>query len=184
MGLKKTRETIARLAKQAMGDPHHPAKKHHFKPGHETWNKGMNWDSGGNSHKTRFKPGDKPHTTLPIGAYRLVHESSTGRMVAEKKTSDAKGSNSKRWTPVARLVWEAAHGPIPARNLVVFKPGRFTNVPDEITADMLECIDRKEHMLRNHPRSKSPELAKLVQLKGAINRQVNRIAREHAESNP
>ncbi|MNR62573.1 hypothetical protein D3C85_1846370 [compost metagenome] len=56
-----------------------------------------------------------------------------------------------------------------------------TNVLEEITADRLECITRGENAERNHPRARSPELAKLVQLKGAITRQVNRIAREHEE---
>jgi hypothetical protein len=54
-------------------------------------------------------------------------------------------------------------------------------VEADITADKLECISRAQHAHRNHPRNKSPELAKLAQLKGAITRQVNRINREHEE---
>ncbi|KYZ79032.1 hypothetical protein PTBPS01_03975 [Burkholderia pseudomallei] len=57
----------------------------------------------------------------------------------------------------------------------------FTNKLEEITLDRVECISMAENARRNHPRSKSPELAKLVQLKGAITRQVNRIAREAKE---
>jgi hypothetical protein len=85
---------------------------------------------------------------------------------------------ARRWTPVARLVWKEANGPIPEGHIVVFKPGQRTAQLELITVDRLECIDRAEHARRNHPRSKSPELARLVQLKGAITRQVNRIARE------
>jgi hypothetical protein len=91
---------------------------------------------------------------------------------------------TRRWKAVHRLVWEAANGPIPAGHIVVFKPGTKTVAEAEITADKLECITRTENLRRNHPRNKSPELGRLVQLKGAITRQVNRIAREHAESNP
>ena len=53
-----------------------------------------------------------------------------------------------------------------------------TNVLEEITVDRLECISMAENAQRNHPRSRNPELARLVQLKGAITRQVNRIAKE------
>ncbi|MFD1839535.1 hypothetical protein [Paracidovorax cattleyae] len=70
---------------------------------------------------------------------------------------------------------------MPDGHICVFKPGQRTTVLEEITADRVECISRAENARRNHPRNKSPELAKLVQLKGAITRQVNRIAREAKE---
>lgn len=181
MGLKKTRATIAAMARAALCDPAHPAYGTRFQPGIVPWNKGTKFDSGGRSHETRFKPGDKPHTTLPIGAYRCVRETSTGRVVLEQKTSHSTGANHKRWTPVARLVWQAAHGPIPPKHIVVFKSGMHTHALEDITPDRLDCISRAEHAKRNHPRTKNPELGKLVQLKGAITRQVNRITREHAE---
>ncbi|WP_237736750.1 hypothetical protein [Delftia acidovorans] len=60
----------------------------------------------------------------------------------------------------------------------MFRPGHRTTQEAAITADRLECISRAENARRNHPARKSPELAKLVQLKGAITRQVNRIAKE------
>jgi len=66
---------------------------------------------------------------------------------------------------------------------VRFRAGMFTNVLEEITLDRLELISRAEHARRNNPMSRDPEYARLVQLKGAITRQVNRIAREHKERN-
>ena len=65
--------------------------------------------------------------------------------------------------------------------MVVFRPGMFSNKLEEITLDRVECISMAENARRNHPRMRDPELAKLVQLKGAITRQVNRIAREAKE---
>ena len=59
--------------------------------------------------------------------------------------------------------------------------GMKTAVEAEVTADRLECITRAENAHRNHPRNRDPELGRLVQLKGAITRQVNRIAREAQE---
>ena len=88
---------------------------------------------------------------------------------------------ARRWVAVHRLVWEAANGPIPEGHVVGFLPGRRSNVLEKITLDALELISRGELARRNHPRSRDPDLAKLVQLKGAITRQVNRIAREAQE---
>lgn len=147
-----------------------------IKPGHIPWNKGMAFDSGGRSHETRFTKGSKPSNTLPVGSLRMSKDG-----YLERKIGEAGGSPSNRWKSEHSLVWQKANGPIPRGSIVVFLPGRKTAVLEEITADRLECISRAENARRNHPRSRSPELARLVQLKGAITRQVNRIAREAQE---
>ena len=72
-------------------------------------------------------------------------------------------------------MWEQANGPTPPGHIIVFKPGSRTADPEQITLDRLECISRAENARRNHPRNVSPEFAKLAQLKGAINRQLNRM---------
>lgn len=156
------------------------SKSRRFQPGLIPWNKGTNWTAGGRSPQTRFKPGQKPCKTQPIGAYRLVNEK-TGRVHLEQKTSDESGANNKRWTPVSRLVWIEANGPIPDGHIVTFKKGMSTAILEEITIDKLECISRGQHANRNHPRNENPELSKLFQLKGAITRQVNRIKKEANE---
>nr|WP_315206812.1 hypothetical protein [uncultured Albidiferax sp.] len=113
---------------------------------------------------------------MPVGSYRINSDN-----VLELKVNDLPGANHVRWHPVARLVWIKANGPVPANHIVVFKAGRATTVLERITPDAVECISRGENARRNHPRTKSPELAQLVQLKGAITRQVNRIHREAQE---
>lgn len=123
----------------------------------------------------------KPPNTRPIGTLRII-TSNGGIKQLERKVSNASGPSHLRWKAVPRLVWEAAHGPVPHGHLVVFKPGMKTLVEAEITIDKVECITRAQNANRNHPKNKSPELAKLVQLKGAITRQVNRINKEHATS--
>lgn len=147
-----------------------------FKSGEEPWNKGLSYDTGGRSVETRFKPGHKPCTTLPVGSYRLNPD---GHL--QRKVGEASGNNSKRWRNVAELVWVQAHGPVPPKHIVIFKPGMRSAVLEQITLDRVECISLAENARRNHPRNKSPELAKLVQLKGQITRQVNRIHREAKE---
>ena len=153
-----------------------------FKPGHKTWNEGVKGSTGlhENCRKTQFKPGQKPHTTQPVGSYRVNVTKGIPRL--ERKMNDNPGPNHVRWIPVTRLVWEQHHGPIPQKHIVIFKDSRLaTVVLEEITVDKLICITRAQNAARNHPSSRSPELAKLTQLKGAITRQVNRINREHAQ---
>lgn len=145
-----------------------------FKPGFTPWNKGRQFDSGGRSHETRFQSGSRPHTWLPVGSYRIT----TTDQALERKVCDVPGASHKRWTPVARIVWEQAHGPIPHGHLVVFKPGQKTNVLEQITPDRLECITRGQNAQRNSMHNQGPEMARLHQLKGQITRQVNRITRE------
>jgi hypothetical protein len=151
-----------------------------FQPGAAPWNKGTTYMPGGRCKDSQFKPGQKPTGTMPIGSLRVVTDK-TGRQHLERKTSDTPGANNLRWTPVARLVWTAAHGPVPKGSLVVFKKGMHSIALEDITIDKLECITRAQNADRNHPNRSNPELAKLVQLKGQITRQVNRIAREQQQ---
>lgn len=150
-----------------------------FQPGQNPWNKGRKgWQAGGRSHETQFTTGMEPPNTLPLGSLRVV--TLKGLSQLERKIGTASGPNHMRWKSVHRLVWEAVNGPTPPGHIVVFKPGMRTLVEADITIDKVECISRAQNAQRNHPRNKSPELAKLYQLKGAITRQVNRIAKEAA----
>ena len=154
-----------------------------FQPGQESWNKGKKGLTGVQEacKATQFKKGEMTgaaqHNYLPIGSYRITRDGYLER----KFTDDPSLFPARRWMGVHRLVWQAANGPIPAGHIITFRAGQRTAVLELITADRLECISRAEHARRNHPRNTSPELAKLVQLKGAITRQVNRITREHTE---
>ena len=149
-----------------------------FKPGSPPWNKGKPGLTGHhpNTQAHQFKPGRKPEEArnyLPIGSERLNHDG----VLERKMSDDTSVYPARRWTPVHRLVWEAAHGPVPRGRVVVFKPGQRTAVAGEITLDRLECITRRELIQRNSVHRR-PELAGIYQLKGAITRQVNRINRE------
>lgn len=151
-----------------------------FKKGHIPWNKGINFDPGGRCAETRFKKGQMSgaaqHNYVPIGTLRI---SRGGYYLERKMTDDPYLKPTMRWTAIHRLVWQDAHGPIPAGHIVVFRPGMKTVVESEITVDRLECITRAENLRRNGA-YRDPELGKLYQLKGAIARQVNRIRKESA----
>jgi HNH endonuclease len=188
LGLRKSAEYMAsdRSGRVQRGKQHPSMVASQFKPGMTPWNKGLHWDSGGRSHETRFKPGQllgaAQHNYVPIGTLRIGSKS---KLLERKVTDDPSLYPARRWVPVHRLVWEAAHGPLPAGHIAVFKPGQFTNVEGDITLDRLECITRAENMRRNSCHTRMPvEVARLMQLKGAITRQVNRINREHREQHP
>lgn len=165
----KRSEKSGRLAPGRLDDRHRSGQ---FRPGLVPWNKGKPYQAGGRSAETRFKPGQRGSNWRPVGSYRINSEG-----YLDLKVSDT-GYPPRDWKGVHRIVWEQAHGPAPEGHVVVFKPGQRTNVLELLTLDRLECISRAENARRNHPNNRSPEYARLVQLKGAITRQVNRIARE------
>lgn len=166
----------------ARNDPRMVATR--FKPGQKAWNEGVKGSTGlhDNCRKTQFQPGQKPHTWVPVGSYRI----NTGKGVPrlERKMNENPGPNHVRWIPVTRIVWEQHHGPVPPKHIVVFADSKkATTVLEEITVDKLICISRAQNAMRNSLYSKSHELGRLAQIKGAITRQINRITKEHKEQN-
>lgn len=137
-----------------------------FKPGHTTWNKGMKGLHIGGI-ETRFKPGNRTGKARdayqPIGTERISKEGYLQRKINDDLPLQA------RWRAVHQLLWEEAHGPIPDGHAVIFKDGDKQN----IALDNLECISRAELMRRNSYHRYGEEIARLVQLKGAITRQIN-----------
>ena len=148
-----------------------------FKKGLTPWNKGAQYQPGGRCAETQFKPGNRPHTWVPIGSYRI---DKTGTL--QRKVSDDPGGPHKRWRSVHELVWIERHGPVPRGCVTVFKPGQKTADLQQITIDRIECITRAELMRRNSAWTNlPPEVARLVQLRGALNRQINRITRKQQD---
>jgi len=163
LGLKKSAEFMAAS----------PAR---FQAGSVPKNKGLKgWQAGGRSAETRFKPGRAAHEYaryVPIGTLRIGAD---GRL-ERKYTDDQNLVPAQRWRGVHREVWEAAHGPIPPGMVVRFRDGMATVALEEITPDRLMCVTQQENMRLNSSWSKYPvEVARLIQLKGTINRQVRRI---------
>lgn len=170
--LRKSPEFMAKVRKEASAKQ----KETRFKPGQKAWNKGTRFIAGGRATETQFKMGQRPINYVPVGGYRLK-DYRNGNFYWEKKISDIPGARYKNWKMVSHIVWEEAHGPIPKGNIIAFKEGMKTNKLEEITVDRLECITRKENAQRNNPWRKDRELGQLYQLKGAIKRQINKIAK-------
>ncbi|WP_175770341.1 HNH endonuclease signature motif containing protein [Burkholderia anthina] len=153
-----------------------------FVKGMESWNKGVKGSSGNhpNCRHTQFKAGrsaDEARNYVPIGTEKVNRD---GYLI-RKITDDPTLAPVRRWEAVHRLVWIAANGPIPDGHVVCFLRDRYTTEAAKITIDALELVHRRELARRNHWTNNDPEVARLYQLKGAITRQVNRIAREAKE---
>lgn len=179
LGLKKSEKYLASPSACRLRRGDKVGAAHRFLPGHVPANKGIKgWQAGGRSAETRFKPGNSPHTELPVGAYRFEHKTGT----LQRKIGTAKGSNSKRWRGVHELVWIAAHGPVPPGHIVIFKPGQRTTVLEEITLDRVECVSLAENMRRNSYHNRYPkEIGLAIQARGALIRKINRAERAQQE---
>ena len=151
-----------------------------FQPGVPSWNKCVKGRVGVQEgcRATQFKKGGMTgaaqHNYVPLGSLRITKDG-----YLERKMNDTHPTPARRWIAVHRLIWEAAHGEIPQGHLVVFRPGRKTTELANVKLDELELVTRAENMLRNSVHTKyPPEVARLVQLRGALTRQINSKAKE------
>lgn len=139
-----------------------------FPKGNEPWNKGTHFTAGGRSAETRFKPGERRGVAVrlykPIGSERISKDG-----YLERKINDGMPLQ-KRWRAVHIIEWEAINGPLPAGHAIVFKDGDKNNRHP----DNLELITRAELMRRNTIHNYPKEIAQLVQLRGAVSRQINK----------
>jgi len=183
-GIRKSAEYLASdcAARIQRGKQHPNMIASRFKAGQRSWNKGLKGVVGVQEgcRATQFKKGQMSgaaqHNYVPIGTLRVNADG----MLERKVTDDPALVPARRWTPVARLVWQEQRGPIPAGHSIVFKRGMATTVLDEITVDKLECLSRSELMRRNSIHNYPPELARLAQLRGALDRQINARERQQA----
>lgn len=170
LGLRKSAAFLAseRSGRVARGQQDPRLRATQFKPGLVPWNKGVAYTAGGRSAQTRFKPGSVPHTWQPVGSLRVNADG-----YLERKVTDT-GYTPHDWVGLHRLAWIEAHGPVPAGHVVVFKPGRKTTELELITLDAVELLTRAELMARNSTHNLPKPLADLIQLRGALNRQINK----------
>lgn len=162
LGLKKSRELVRAEAVKRLTGPRSVACR--FQKGLTPWNKGTHYVAGGRSPETRFKEGHKPQTWKPIGAERIDKDGYLVRKVADT------GVKRDDWKLVHVHVWEQANGPVPAGHALVFKDGDKQN----IALENLELVSRVELMRRNTVHRLPKELAEIAQLRGVLNRQINK----------
>ena len=118
-----------------------------------------------------FLPGAMPQTWRPVGSERRDKD---GHLM--RKVSDTR-SKHLDWQLVKNITWRAHFGDIAPGLFVICKDRN----PDNFAPENLALVSRAENMRLNSFRTRYPELAKLYQLKGAINRQINRIKKHHEQ---
>lgn len=176
LGLHKSDKFFASQESGRMQKGDKRGESTRFQSKQEAWNKGVSYMPKGRCADGWFKDGHKPHTWQPIGSYRVTKDGTL-----QRKVSDQPGPNNKRWRSVHELVWIEANGPVPQKHIVVFKPGCRTVTLEEITLDKVECISLAENMRRNTVHRLPKELAALVQLRGAVQRQINKRTRHEKQ---
>ncbi len=111
-----------------------------FRKGQTPWNKGRHFDSGGRSAETRFKPGQKPHTWVPVGSTRVTKDG-----LLQRKVTDT-GCTPRDWKSEHLLVWEKHHRrPVPKGHIVRFRDGDRRNFAPE----NLVLVSRRENAVIN-----------------------------------
>ncbi len=150
---KKQYQRIVHKHRSAAG------KQTGFRPGHETWNKGMKGLRYPGSAATQFKPGQmrgmaaRKYKAVGSITVRADRDLTTGlkprrpRFFRFIKVRDD-GPPKARWIPLAQYLWEKTHGPVP--------PGMFVGHKNNDTMDdglhNLILVDRRGHMLRLYDR--------------------------------
>lgn len=130
-------------------------------------NKGLRrpgWYSG-RMRETQFKKGNVSRRWEPqvycVGALRVNADGYLEIKVRE---------GSRSWVGMARFCWESERGPIPKSHVI--RP--VNGDPDDTRIENLICVSRGA-LLRDNYHDRYPvELRRLVQLRGALNRQINR----------
>ena len=91
-----------------------------FPKGLTPWSKGMKGLSFPGMEATQFKPGNVPHTWVPIGSERITKDG-----YIQVKIQD--GKKQKNWRGKHILIWEAANGPLPEGHAIIFGDGNKRN---------------------------------------------------------
>lgn len=138
-----------------------------FQKGHAPFNKGKKWDEfmseegKRNSARTQFKSAHIPFNLRPDYSERINIDGYI----------EIKLPGHKKWALKHRWVWEQAYGRIPKGCQIHFIDGDRTNCD----ISNLEMITHAENARRNSFWNNYPkEVASLIQLKGALNRQINK----------
>jgi hypothetical protein len=158
-GFKKSQAYLDNWRLSGRGRMIEHGKAHRFTKGHMSWNKDkspkdyMDAESYEKIAKTQFKKGNLPTNTKHDGAITLRHDKS-------KKCYYFIRLSKAKWIPLHVKIYQDAYGPIPKNHIIVFKDRNTLNV----TLENLECISRKENMLRNTLHRLAPEIKQTIRV--------------------
>ena len=165
LGLHKTREWIAERARLRSSDPNHGGRKTRFMKGCTPFSKGrkieewMSPEGIANSSKTRFKKGQPSLNGRPVGSERVNVDGYIEVKIAEPN----------KWRQKQRVVWEAAHGPVPADSVVSFKDGNKQNCELSNLRVMTKADNLRRTSLHNYPE----EVREVIHMRAVLRRHIN-----------
>lgn len=170
LGLSKSAEYMASPDAYRLRRDNPRGVAFRFPKGHVPHNKGKRmpgW-SRGRMRETQFPKGNRPQTWKPVGTEVVDRDGYLKRKIAD----DPNVASRHNWVFVHVEAWTKVHGPVPAGYAVVFKDGDKSN----IAIGNLECISRQDLMRRNTVHNLPPELARVIQLNGALKRRIRRLS--------
>jgi hypothetical protein len=173
LGLKKSKAYLASPAACRLRRGSHVGAAHWYPKGHVPANKGLRrpgW-APGRMRETQFRKGAKPQTWVPIGTEVTCRDGYLKRKVRDDAPS---GQSRFNWVVVHVALWEEHLGPVPPKHVIVFKNGDKA----DIRIDNLACISQRQNMLRNTLHRYPKEVVQLIQLRGALNRKINRRSKQ------
>lgn len=164
LGIKHSQEFLDSPAGCRLRRGDEVGKQFRFPKGHVPANKGIKGTSHEGCKATQFVKGSKPANYRPVGTIRFIRDKTDGYY--EMKMAD--GMN--QWKLLHRVIWERLNGHIPKGYIVVF----LDNNPKNIKITNLSLFTKAQNMLRNTVHNYPKEIVHLVQLKAALNRQINK----------
>lgn len=174
LGLRKTAKYLASPDACRLRRRGEVGKAHRFKKGQVPPNKGLRrpgW-APGRMRETQFKKGVRQGVAVklyqPIGTTRISKDGYLERKVNDDLPLQA------RWRAEHLLLWEEHLGPVPPGHMVIFKNGDRR----DIRIDNLALISRAENMRRNTLHRYPKDVVQLIQLRGALNRKINRRSKQ------
>lgn len=139
-------------------------KANRFKAGQVPFNKGLKGINYEGMKATQFAKGTKPPNYRPVGTIRFIRDKTDGYY--EIKMAEG----MRQWKLLHRVIWERLNGVIPANHIVIFLDGNPKNLNIKNMALMTKAQNMKRNTVHNYPK----EIVHLVQLKAALNRQINK----------
>lgn len=177
LGLRKSLAVVAQMARERSARLGHGGVAHRFQKGRPPWNAGIKGSTGThpNCVRTQFRKGNVSKRWDPeiyqVGALRL---NSDGGIDMKVRPGGYIAGNPV-WVQLHRWTWERVHGPIPSGMVVRARDGDLHNTQIE----NLYLASRRDLMAVNMVHNLPKPLARAIQLRGALNRKINRIIKEH-----
>lgn len=172
LGLNKSAAYLASPAACRLRRGDNVGWAHRFAKGFTPWNKGTHWKAGGRSKLTRFKKRQRsarwPLEDYQVGALRI---NADGQMDIKVK------EGMRAWYCFARWVWITERGPIPKNGVIRI----LGDDPDDIRIENLRLTTRGELMRENTYHRYPKEIARLIQLRGALKRQINKREKQREQ---